>query len=85
MQGCNCHLEFNLKYDPENHGEADSVRQLVENGSEALAEMGGFFSRPYGAWNRFAYDKEGQQAIGLRKIKEIFDANGILNPGKLCY
>ena len=85
MQGCNCHLEFNLKYDPENHGEAESVRLLVEKGSETLAEMGGFFSRPYGAWNRFAYDKEGQQALGLRKIKEIFDANRILNPGKLCY
>ena len=85
MQGCNCHLEFNLKYDPKNNGEADAVKHLVENGSEGLAEMGGFFSRPYGTWNRFAYDQEGQQAIGLKKLKEIFDSKGILNPGKLCY
>ena len=85
MQGCNCHLEFNLKYDLKNNEEADAVKQLVENGSKVLAEMGGFFSRPYGTWNRFAYDEEGRQAILLRKLKEIFDTKGILNPGKLCY
>ena len=85
MQGCNCHVEFNLKYNPNNNKEADAVKQLVENGSKVLAEMGGFFSRPYGTWKKFAYDKEGQQVILLRKLKEIFDAKGILNPGKVCY
>ena len=65
--------------------ETDAVRQLVERGAEALAGMGGFFSRPYGTWSRFAYDREGMTVIGQRKLKDIFDPKGIMNPGKLCY
>jgi hypothetical protein len=85
IQGCNCHLEFSLKYNPENKLETDAVSQLVKEGSEVLAKMGGFFSRPYGTWNQFAYDREGMTVIGLRKLKDIFDPKGIMNPGKLCY
>ena len=85
IQGCNCHLEFSLNYNPENKPETDAVRQLVEEGGEVLAKMGGFFSRPYGTWSRFAYDREGMTVIGQRKLKGIFDPKGIMNPGKLCY
>jgi len=85
IQGCNCHLEFSLNYDPENKLETDAVRQLVKEGSEVLARMGGFFSRPYGTWSQFAYDREGMTVIGQRKLKDIFDPKGIMNPGKLCY
>jgi len=84
IQGCNCHLEFSLNYSTEDEMETDAVRQLVERGAEALAGMGGFFSRPYGSWSRFAYDREGMTIIGQRKLKDIFDPNGIMNPGKLC-
>jgi len=85
IQGCNCHLEFSLNYNPENKVETDAVRQLVKEGSEVLAKMGGFFSRPYGTWSQFAYDREGMNVIGQRKLKDIFDPKGIMNPGKLCY
>lgn len=85
IQGCNCHLEFSLNYNPEDKLATDAVRQLVKEGSEVLAKMGGFFSRPYGTWSRFAYDREGMTVIGQRKLKDIFDPKGIMNPGKLCY
>jgi FAD/FMN-containing dehydrogenase len=58
----------------------------VEEGSEVLAAKGAFFSRPYGSWARLAYVREDAQVvIGQRKLKNIFDPNGILNPGKLCF
>jgi FAD/FMN-containing dehydrogenase len=85
IQGCNCHLEFSLNYSPEDKMETDAVRQLVEGGAEVLAKMGGFFSRPHGTWSRFAYDREGMTVIGQRRLKDIFDPKGIMNPGKLCY
>jgi len=85
VQGTNCHLEFTFSYAPQARQEADKVRRLVEEGSEALAGKGAFFSRPYGPWARIAYRENAQVVIGQRKLKNIFDPNGILNPGKLCF
>jgi len=85
VQGTNCHVEFTFSYAPQARQEADKVRRLVEEGSEALAGRGAFFSRPYGPWARIAYRENAQVVIGQRKLKDIFDPNGILNPGKLCF
>jgi FAD/FMN-containing dehydrogenase len=86
VQGTNCHVEFTFSYAPQSRQEADKVRRLMEEGSEALAGRGAFFSRPYGSWARVAYAREDAQVvIGQRKLKDIFDPNGILNPGKLCF
>jgi FAD/FMN-containing dehydrogenase len=85
VQGTNAHLEFNFSYPPENQVEADKMRQFAEQGSEVLANMGAFFTRPYGSWARIAYGCEAQTVIGQRKLKAIFDPKGIMNPGKLCF
>jgi FAD/FMN-containing dehydrogenase len=85
VQGTNCHVEFTFGYALQVHHEADKVRRLVEEGSETLAGRGAFFSRPYGSWARIAYRENAQVVIGQRKLKNIFDPNGILNPGKLCF
>lgn len=85
VQGTNCHLEFSVSYDPQNHREADRVKTFVEEGAEALANMGAFFSRPYGSWARFAHGREALAIIGQRKLKSIFDPKGIMNPGKLLF
>ena len=83
VQGTSCHCEFNLYYDPAEEPEA--VQPLVSAASEEIAGMGGFFSRPYGAWKDSAYQRAAGTLTMQRKIKEIFDPNGILNPGKLCF
>jgi len=85
VQGTSCHCEFNLYYDPTKPAELDATRQLVSVGSDEMAELGGFFSRPYGAWQDTAYRRAAGTLTMQRKVKKIFDHNGILNPGKLCF
>jgi FAD/FMN-containing dehydrogenase len=50
-----------------------------------MEELGAFFSRPYGAWRDTTYRHAAGTATMQKKIKDIFDPNGILNPGKLCF
>ena len=85
VQGTNCHCEFELVYNPRVPGEAEKVRRFIIEGSQELADMGAFFSRPYGSWTSIAYAGNEQTAAGHRKLKNIFDPNWIMNPGKLCF
>ena len=85
VQGTSCHCEFNLSYDPQNAAEVEKVKSLVTEKTAALANMGGFFSRPYGSWADMAYRRDGETMSALRKVKGIFDPQNIMNPGKLCF
>ncbi len=85
VQGTSCHCEFNLYYDPARPAELEATTRFVGESSEEIAGMGGFFSRPYGAWKDTAYRRAEGTLIMQRKIKKIFDPNEILNPGKLCF
>jgi len=85
VQGGNCHVHLDLAYSPASRHDADRVAWLIDEGAAVLARAGAFFSRPYGPWARVAYDRNPQVAIAQRKLKQIFDPNGILNPGKLCF
>jgi FAD/FMN-containing dehydrogenase len=85
VQGTSCHCEFNLYFDPTNPAELEATRQLVNLGSEEMAKMGGFFSRPYGGWKDIAYRRAPDTLMMQQKVKQIFDPKEILNPGKLCF
>jgi hypothetical protein len=85
VQGTSSHCEFNLYYDPTKPAESEATNRFVNQGAEALANMGAFFSRPYGAWKDTAYRRVTDTLIMQRKVKQIFDPNSILNPGKLCF
>ena len=85
VQGTSCHCEFNLFYEPTDAREAVRVQELYISASEALMDVGAFFSRPYGALADLAYRKDGETTATLRKVKPIFDPNNIMNPGKLCF
>jgi FAD/FMN-containing dehydrogenase len=85
IQGTSCHCEFNIYFDPSQPAELEATKLLVISGSEELAKMGGFFSRPYGAWKDVAYRRAADTLSMQQKIKQIFDPKKILNPGKLCF
>jgi FAD/FMN-containing dehydrogenase len=85
VQGTSCHCEFNLYYDPANASEAAAARRLINAAVQEIVARGGFFSRPYAAWKDAAYRNHEGTAAMQKKIKQIFDPAGVLNPGKLCF
>jgi FAD/FMN-containing dehydrogenase len=85
VQGCNCHCEFNLFYDPANEKDAARVRGLSAEAVNVLEGRGAYFSRPYGENASMIVNRDAATVVALRKVKSIFDPNGIMNPGKLCF
>lgn len=85
VQGTSCHCEFDLYYDAHNAAKTEVVKKLVDRALDRLEQHGAFFSRPYGTWVDVAYRHAQDTAEMQRKVKDIFDPNHILNPGKLCF
>ncbi|MBN2238410.1 MAG: FAD-binding oxidoreductase [Dehalococcoidales bacterium] len=85
VQGTSCHCEFNLFYDTSNRSEVNLVDELETELIDLFEERGAFFSRPYGKWVDIAYRRAGDTAEMQNRVKDIFDPNRILNPGKLCF
>jgi FAD/FMN-containing dehydrogenase len=85
VQAVNYHCEFNVFFDRDNPAGRAAAATLFEAASRRLADCGAFFSRPYGSWAEIAYGKDPATVAALRKIKEIFDPNNVMNPGKLCF
>jgi FAD/FMN-containing dehydrogenase len=84
-QGASCHCEFSLHFDQDNPAEVNRMKDLSTKASEELQRQGAFFSRPYGIWADMAFNQDPQTTIALKKIKNIFDPNNVMNPGKLCF
>lgn len=85
VQGREAHCAFLLPCDRSNKEEAAAVREIFLSASAILMSKGAFFSRPYGPWASMVYRDYPDGAKMLRTLKNIFDPNGILNPGKLCF
>jgi FAD/FMN-containing dehydrogenase len=84
-QGASCHCEFSLPFNTGNQIEVTKMQGLFAEASEQLLKAGAFFSRPYGIWADMAYNKDAQSTMVLKKVKEIFDPNHVMNAGKLCF
>ena len=72
-------------YDPGLPEEVEQVRTLLDSAARKCMDKGGFFSRPYGSLADRVYEKCPDTVSALKKVKDILDPQGILNPGKLCF
>jgi FAD/FMN-containing dehydrogenase len=85
VMGTSCHCEFDFYYNPDDAAAVEQTHSVVLTAADKLESMGAFFSRPYGDLAEVAY-KQSQDTIDMqKKVKGIFDPNGILNPGQLCF
>ncbi len=84
-QGVGCHCEFILPFDRDSAPEVLKTEALFSNASRRLFDQKGFFSRPYGIWADMVYNADARTTIVTQKIKQIFDPNHVMNPGKLCF
>jgi FAD/FMN-containing dehydrogenase len=85
VQGTSCHCEFNLFYDSADPAAAQATADLCGKAVDELEARGAFFSRPYAPWRDAAYRRSRDTAEIQKRVKRIFDPNGVLNPGKLCF
>lgn len=81
--GTSVHLEFNLPYNPDNAKEVKKVKGLYEKASREMSKLGGYYARPYDIWAGIQLNKDAQSYEILKRMKNIFDPNNIMNTGKL--
>jgi len=84
-QGVGCHCEFILPFSLDSQAEVARTEALFRDASRRLFEQKAFFSRPYGIWADMVYNADARTAIVTQQIKQIFDPNHVMNPGKLCF
>jgi len=80
VQGRAFRVEFELF-----HSEDEAVNDKVWEAEKLLFDRGAFFDRPYGRLCELVYPEATQETELIRKMKKLFDPDGILNPGKLCF
>ena len=85
-QGTSYHCEFDYYYDFINEIEQEGLEKKLNDIRTKLMENGAFFNRPYGSWAKEVFRHQSEQtSVALKKVKNIFDPNNVLNPGVLCF
>jgi FAD/FMN-containing dehydrogenase len=85
VQGTSYHCEFSLFYDPQNTHDLKRAKALCASATRRLLADGAFFSRPYGDEAGMIVNRDAATASVLKKLKKIFDPNGVMNPGKVGF
>ncbi len=80
-----CFLRFSFHCDPDDEAEVNTVRELFLEASETAIAIGGFFTTPYGPWADMVFSRTAAVTSTLKIVKEAYDPNRIMNPGKLCF
>ncbi len=78
-----CFLQFGFHCDPNKASEVEMVKRLFLEASEKAMSMGGFFTTPYGPWADMVYSRTAQYTSVLKIVKNAYDPNNIMNPGKV--
>ena len=80
-----CFCQFGFYCDPNDAKEVSRVHNLYLEASEWAMSMGGLFATPYGPWADMVYSRAATYTTVMKVVKNAFDPNNILNPGKLCF
>jgi len=80
-----CQVEFSLFYNPEDEQEKALITELNREAALALMNAGAFFTRPYGQLAPIVYERAASYTTALKRVKNVFDPNNIMNPGNLCF
>lgn len=83
-QGTYCHVEHTLPLSRSALLKEETTRNWGQT-AEVCAKYGGFFSRPYGAWQQLAFSRSNGHQQLLKTAKKIMDPNSIMNPGRIPY
>jgi len=79
------HFSFSLNYDPADAAETEIVSDTFLEVSRAVTDLGGLFTTPYGPWAEMVFSRATGYVKVMRAVKDTFDPNHIMNPGKLCF
>lgn len=82
VQNHACHVEFMTSFNPSNEEDLKKIQAVEKEAVWELAAKGAFFSRPYGTAGKIVFDQNPGNYDLLKKVKDIFDPNQILNKGK---
>lgn len=85
VQGRAFRVECDVFFDARSEAETRCADEFCGTASGELFAQGAYFDRPYGNIAGMVYDRDRTGVESLRKLKKIFDPDGILNPGKLCF
>jgi len=83
VQGRAFRIECNLRF-KDKPGETEKYEAVLFELAKKLADKGAYFDRPYGRLTELVYN-EPLSVDAMKRLKTIFDPDGILNPGKLCF
>lgn len=84
VQSSSAHVELTTFWDDSDSGGGLRQAAFHRDASHALSDEGAYFSRPYGIWKDIAYQRDAQIVPHLRRVKDMFDPNAVMNPGKFC-
>lgn len=86
MSGANIYFTFLISSAADEEDAEARYRAVWKSGMEAALEAGGTISHHHGVGllkSPWMADELGSGAAALRRLKEAFDPEGIMNPGKL--
>ena len=77
------YVEFDLYTEFNTEKEITEFKKLFGNLGELAVEAGAIIDIPYGPLKQVIYSKVGNYLALIKEVKDIFDPNNIMNPGKI--
>lgn len=79
------YYQYGFHCEPNDAKDVERCSYLYLEACELVTRMGGFFTTPYGPCADIVYRRAGIYTEVMKVLKNVFDPNKIMNPGKLCF